>query len=315
MTSASSRRPIGTGREVASAAGGGVAGEVLERGHDAGALQAPHVRGADRADQVRVLADRLLGAAPAVVAGHVEHRGEALVDAGGAHRPADPAGHLLDQVGVEGRAPAQRGRVDGGPPGREAGEALLVHLRRDAEPAGRHDLRLRGGQRPGAEHRVDRRGAERPGQLAQPVPDDGRSTAAASPVMSDWCGATPSPRGVGADPDPDELGELLLERHQRQERLGPLGRRQPLIAPRRAAPDCPRATDFSCHDPLAPATSPCPRGTGSVADVSHDPKLSGNLRNLFGNLSAASMPVKSLNRTTRGCFLHTVTPRSALRRR
>src|SRR5690606_21857805 len=47
------------GGEVAAAAGGGVSGEVLEGGDDAGVLQASHVRGGDGADQVRVLADGL----------------------------------------------------------------------------------------------------------------------------------------------------------------------------------------------------------------------------------------------------------------
>src|SRR5690606_39193610 len=122
------------GGEVAAAAGGGVSGEVLEGGDDAGVLQASHVRGGDGADQVRVLADGLLGAAPAVVAGHVEYGREALVDASGAHGAPDPARHLLDEFGVEGGAPAQRGRVDGRPPGGEAGQALLVHLGGDAEP-------------------------------------------------------------------------------------------------------------------------------------------------------------------------------------
>jgi hypothetical protein len=49
-----------------------------------------------------------------------------------------------------------------------------------------------------------------------------------------------------------------------------------------------------------------------MADVSHDPKLSGNLRNLFGNLRAPSMRVKGPNRTARAYVLHTVTLASAL---
>ena len=54
---------------------------MLQRGLDPGRLQAPHVRRADRADQVGVLADGLLGPAPARVPGHVEDRRQALVDA------------------------------------------------------------------------------------------------------------------------------------------------------------------------------------------------------------------------------------------
>ena len=100
----------------------------------AGALQPAHVRRAEHRDQVRVLADGLLDAAPAVVADDVEHRRESLVDAERGHVAADRGRHPLDEVGVEGGAPRDRRRVDRGAVGREAGEALLVDDRRDAEP-------------------------------------------------------------------------------------------------------------------------------------------------------------------------------------
>ena len=100
----------------------------------AGRLQAAHVRGADGADEVGVLADALVDPAPARVADDVEHGGQALVDAECAHGVADAPGRLLDQLRVEGRAPGQRRREGRRLPGGEPGEALLVDDGRDAEP-------------------------------------------------------------------------------------------------------------------------------------------------------------------------------------
>ena len=164
------------GRQVASGAAGRVPGEVLQRGDDARALEATDVGGADGADEVRVLTDRLLGAAPAVVARHVQHGGEPLVHARRTHRRPDPGGHLLDQLRVEARAPGQRDGVGGGAPGGEPGEALLVHEGGDAPPVRGDDLRLRGGQRARSGDGVDRGGAERAGQLPEPVGDDLRTS-------------------------------------------------------------------------------------------------------------------------------------------
>ena len=76
-----------------------IADEVLRRRHDPvgerGALEAAHERDAHLSDEMRVLAERLLGAAPARVAAHVEHRREALVGPDRAHlarerRPPSP---------------------------------------------------------------------------------------------------------------------------------------------------------------------------------------------------------------------------------
>src|SRR5690606_13792552 len=127
-------RAHGGRRQVAAGAGGGVAGEVLEGGDDAGGLQALHVGGADGADEVRVLADGLLHAAPAGVAHHVEDGGEALVDADGPHVAADGGGHPAHQSGVEGGTPGQRHRVGGGAPGGESRQALVMREGGDAEP-------------------------------------------------------------------------------------------------------------------------------------------------------------------------------------
>lgn len=228
--------------EVAARAGGGVPGEVLERRHDARVLEAAHVGRADGPHEVGVFADGLLGAAPAVVAGDVEDRGEPLVDPGGTHGLTDLPGHLGDERGVEGRPPRQRHRIGGRLPGCEAGEALFVDLRGDAEAAGRHDLLLRGGERPGTGDRVHGDGAEGPGQLSEAVLDE---------RVPRWdvlrqvglvrCDA--SARGVGPDPDAYELRDLLLEGHHGDERRGPLGRCEPGVPPRgvqlRGACGCP----------------------------------------------------------------------------
>lgn len=155
--------------EIAAGPGGGVPSEVLESRHDPGRLQSLHIAGGDGTDQVGVLADGLLDPSPAGVAHHVEHRGQALVHADGAHVPADGRRHGAHQPRVEGGAPGERHRIGGGAPGGEAGQALLVGQGRDAEAVGRDDPALGAQQGERAERRIDRGGAERTGQLAQPV--------------------------------------------------------------------------------------------------------------------------------------------------
>ena len=100
----------GDGGVVAAGLGGGVPGEVLQRGDHAGALQTLDVGRAQRADDIGVLAHGLLDAAPAVVADHVQQRREALVDAHRLHVRADGLCHLLDELRVEGGAPGHGGR-------------------------------------------------------------------------------------------------------------------------------------------------------------------------------------------------------------
>ena len=155
---------------VARRPGGGVPGEVLQGGDDAGALQAPHVGGAEHRDEVGVLAHGLLDPAPAVVAHDVEHRREALVHADRRHVPPDRGGHPLDQVGVERRPPGDRRRVDRGAEGREPGQALLVDQRRDAQPGAVEDDLLLPHQLGGALGGGHRGAAEDPGEVAEPVP-------------------------------------------------------------------------------------------------------------------------------------------------
>ncbi len=197
------------GRQVAARPRRRVPDEVLERRHDPGCLEPAHVRRADGADQVRILADGLLDAAPSGVAHDVEHRGQPLMHADRAHVGADAARHLLDELGVERRAPRQRHRVGGRAVRGEARQAFLVHERRNAEPARRDDALLQPGERLRPERRIDRRGAEGPRDLAEPLGQQRIEIHGAGHLVlvRGHVGAVIR----GADPDAVELGDLLLE--------------------------------------------------------------------------------------------------------
>ncbi|MBW8706148.1 hypothetical protein MBT84_41685 [Streptomyces sp. MBT84] len=184
---------------------------MLERGDDAGGLKSPHIGRADGGHQVGVLPDGLLDAAPAGVADHVEHRGEALVHADGPHVAADGRGHAVDQVRVEGGAPGQRDGIGGGLPGRKAGQALLVRDGGDAETVRRGDARLRAQQGERAESGVDGSGAEGTGQLAQAVRQEGVEVDGLLHVV--LMGGHFTPLVGRADPHTVELCDLLLEGH------------------------------------------------------------------------------------------------------
>ena len=166
----SSRRPIDDGSVVPPRPGGGVPGEVLQGGDDAGALQAPHVGGTEHRDEVGILAHGLLDAAPAVVPHDVQHRRETLMHADGRHVPPDRGGHPLDEAGVERRPPGDRRRVDRGAERREPGQALLVDQRRDAQAGGAEDDPLLPHQLGGALDGGHRGAAVDPGEVAEPVP-------------------------------------------------------------------------------------------------------------------------------------------------
>ena len=86
------------------------------------------------------------------------------------HVPPDRGGHPLDQVGVEGGAPGDRGRVDRRAVRGEPGEALLVHERRDAAAGmpSRTTLLL-ADQLGGALGGGHRDAAVDPGEVAEPV--------------------------------------------------------------------------------------------------------------------------------------------------
>jgi hypothetical protein len=105
-----------------------------------------------------------------------------------------------------------------------------MNERGDAEPAGRDDLLLRRGQRPGAGRRFDRTGTERAGQLSEAIGDHvvpDRRLAGHVLLMG---GDTATGR-IGPDPEPDQLGKLLLQRHGRDQRLHPLRDRAVNVPP------------------------------------------------------------------------------------
>ena len=224
-------RPHTHRSHVAAHAGRGVASEMLQRGLDPGRLQAADVAGADRPDQVRVLADGFLGPPPAHVPGHVEDRGQALVDAHRSHAGPDGPGHVADQVGIERRPPGQRGREHGGRPGGEAGQAFLVRDGGNTEPARPGDLGLQIPQ-PAARHgRRQRPGAEHPGDLAEAVADELSQRPRNQTHLALHGGDVGVP-GLVAEPDAAQLGDLLRQCHPAEQVRDPLGGR-----PRRVAPD------------------------------------------------------------------------------
>ncbi len=223
--------------QVAGARRGGVPGEVLERGDDPGRLQALHIGGADRADQVRILADRLLHPAPARIAYDVQHGREALVDPGRAQVVADPAGHLLDHGGIPGRAPGQRDRIGRGLPGGEAGQALLVRDRRDAEAAGLGDTALGAGQCLRAERRVHGGGAEGAGELAQAARDQLVPVMVHAHVVLVRSDSVAVRRG--AHPHAVQLGGLLLQGHPGEQVVDAGGGGQGVVTPGRGGHEAP----------------------------------------------------------------------------
>ena len=99
-----------------------------------GALEPADVRTAELGGQVRVLAVRLLDAAPARVARDVQDGTQRLPSSSRQHPSAKRCRHLLDEVGVpRGRGPdglLERRRVAG----EQAVEGLLVEDRRDPQP-------------------------------------------------------------------------------------------------------------------------------------------------------------------------------------
>ena len=126
---------------VASAQGLGVAREVLGvRQHggrvaEALTLVAAHHRRAQLADQVRVLAERLVDPAPAQVPGDAQHRGERPVDPGRRDLDRGRTGDPLEQRGIPGAGHAELGREDGrARPERVAVDAVVGGQQRNAEP-------------------------------------------------------------------------------------------------------------------------------------------------------------------------------------
>ncbi len=133
-------RDVGLAR-VAPALRLGVAREVLRRGEDARrvgqpvALVAADHRGRELADEERVLAERLVDAAPAQVARDAEHGGEGPVDAGRGDLDRGRARDLLHERGVPRRGHAElRGEDRRADPERVAVDAVLGEQQGDAQP-------------------------------------------------------------------------------------------------------------------------------------------------------------------------------------
>ena len=179
------------------------------------------------------------------------------------HVPADRRRHPLDQRGREGRAPGQRGGVDRGAHRGEAGQALLVHHRREAEPGRTHHDALLTDQLRRTLVGRDRCAAVDPGQVAEPVParlrqrrgvDRGEDVLHRRDVLRPLDlfrrvagldlrrGRRLGLVGVVAAPAAAELADLLLEGQLGQQQVDPLPDRQrgvlpgmphPLVGPRR----------------------------------------------------------------------------------
>ena len=205
------RPDVGRGL-VQAALGQPVADQVLAGRDDAGrdvvALHAAHVRDAERRRQVRVLAVRLLDPAPAGVAGDVEHGGEREPAADRQHPPPDRRRDRLDQLRVERRRRPDRLLERGRAPGEQAVERLLVEDGRDPEPRLLDEEALDRVARLGRPGGVEVRGPGHPADLPDPLREP-----VAHPLRVEV--------GLAAEqlerPQRPELGELLVERHPRQQ--------------------------------------------------------------------------------------------------
>ena len=184
--------------------------------------------------EIRILAVRLLDAAPARVPRDVEHRRERRAGTDRQHPPPDRGRDRLDQLGVErGRRPdrlLERRRLAG----EQAVEGLLVEDRGDAESGLLDEEPLDGVARFGGSDRVEIRRAGDPADVTDPLGEAGAN-------------ALGIELGLGAEqlerPHGAELGDLLLERHpdeqvrdarvDRQGRvaIGDLGRRHRPLSP------------------------------------------------------------------------------------
>ena len=154
---------------VARALAPRVTRKVLQRREQVAlrSLQAADVPGAQDADQIRVFAQRLLGAAPAHVARDVEHRRQPLVAPHGTGLAPDGPGRPLDEVRIPRRAIGERRREHRRAARHQADEALLVRQRRDPEPRLLAQELLQPVEGTDARARVDAVAAERPRDLPE----------------------------------------------------------------------------------------------------------------------------------------------------
>ena len=151
---------------VAPALGLGVPREVLGGRQDRGrvvqtvTLVAAHHRRRELAQQVRVLAERLVDPAPAQVPRYAENRREGPVHPGSRDLDSGGPSDALDEVGVPARRHAELGREDRGAlEERVPVDAVLTHQQRDAQPGARRQLvRLGEALRRDVQDRSDVRG-------------------------------------------------------------------------------------------------------------------------------------------------------------
>ena len=147
---------IGAGMAVTSAFRNAVNGEVLERGGDARLLQSAHLLDPERGGQEGILGVAFHHAAPAGIAGEVEHGRIEVGVAEGAAFAARDAADLPHEGGVPRAGDADLRRETGGAGVQEAADALVGEVHRDAEAGSFDEPAL---------HFVDRAGVLRPGQV------------------------------------------------------------------------------------------------------------------------------------------------------
>ena len=217
-TSSRSRSPSWTAPMLRPPSAIAVAEEVLRGGEHTLApvvtLQAADEGRADGRAEVRVLAVALLDATPPCVAGEVEVRGAGLVDAEGAHLPADDVVHRLDRLRVPRRREAERSGEVGTGLVHETGQRLVVDDRGDAEPRALHEEPL---ELVEEGHEEDGIGSEqRAGRdLTEPVGE----------VLVELLLVEAGRTEQVEREDPRELRDLLVERHAGQQVVDPLGHR------------------------------------------------------------------------------------------
>src|SRR5690606_17762493 len=150
-------------------------------------------------------------------------------------------------------------------------EALLVDLGRDREARARDDVGLSGGERAGSRHGVDRCGAERSGELTEPVGDRlvprGNAVRHRRLVRGDTSAPT-----VRAHPEPDELGDLLLEGHVLDEVFDTLRR-----GPSGVLPGANRLGPLTIVVHVSPSLRPRRRGLSQVSPDSRNLSDTGTL--------------------------------------
>ena len=224
---------------VASCTGRGMAGEVLQRGDHAAALEPAHVRRGEGAREVRILAHGLLDAAPTVVAHDVEHRGEPHMGADRSHVPSDPRRHLADELRIEGRAPGDRGRIGGGSVRHHSGEALLVHEGRDPLRRPCDDGRLQPAEVLHALLGPERRTPVGPSEMTQPLLHR-RLERIAPCIEARLHGGEPlGVPDIGPLPVAPELRDLLFEAQVLEEGVDALVDASARVSPHRRGHDAP----------------------------------------------------------------------------